>query len=40
VAELPSLQEASVTVVIPTRNEVDNNVAAIERTPQMGRHTE
>lgn len=30
----------SVTVVIPTRNEVDNIQAAVERTPEMGTHTE
>jgi glycosyltransferase involved in cell wall biosynthesis/SAM-dependent methyltransferase len=40
VAEPPRMREASVTVVIPTRNEVDNIVAAIKRTPQIGSHTE
>lgn len=30
----------SVTVVIPTRNEVKNIQAAVERTPEMGEHTE
>jgi SAM-dependent methyltransferase len=30
----------SVTVVIPTRNEVGNIEAAVERTPEMGSHTE
>jgi SAM-dependent methyltransferase len=35
-----SPQPASVTVVIPTRNEVDNIEAAVQRTPEMGTHTE
>jgi glycosyltransferase involved in cell wall biosynthesis/SAM-dependent methyltransferase len=33
-------QHTSVTVVIPTRNEVGNIEAAIQRTPQMGTSTE
>jgi glycosyltransferase involved in cell wall biosynthesis/SAM-dependent methyltransferase len=32
--------QASVTVVIPTRNEVDNIEAVVRRTPSMGSHTE
>ena len=40
-AELPEkIDQASVTVVIPTRNEVGNIEAAIRRTPEMGSHTE
>ncbi|HLA45317.1 MAG TPA: glycosyltransferase [Aggregatilineales bacterium] len=34
------IKHVSVTVVIPTRNEVGNIMPAIERTPQMGTHTE
>jgi len=33
-------QSTSVTVVIPTRNEVDSIEALIKRTPSMGTHTE
>ncbi len=35
-----TVQPASVTVVIPTRNEIDNIEAAVHRTPEMGTHTE
>jgi glycosyltransferase involved in cell wall biosynthesis/SAM-dependent methyltransferase len=38
--EVKTRYPASVTVVIPTRNEVDNIAAAIQRTPSMGTHTE
>lgn len=34
------VEERSVTVVIPTRNEVGNIEAAVRRTPDMGTHTE
>jgi Glycosyl transferase family 2/Methyltransferase domain len=32
--------DVSVSVVVPCRNEVGNIQAAVERTPEMGRHTE
>ncbi len=35
-----AIEHTSVTVVIPTRNEVGNIEAIIERTPDMGTHTE
>jgi glycosyltransferase involved in cell wall biosynthesis len=38
--ETNNTPSASVTVVIPTRNEVDNIEAAVLRTPEMGTHTE
>jgi len=34
------MQDATVSVIIPTRNEVGNIEGAVERTPMMGRHTE
>jgi len=34
------LEHLTVSVVIPCRNEVDNVEAAVERTPDMGTHTE
>jgi glycosyltransferase involved in cell wall biosynthesis/SAM-dependent methyltransferase len=40
VAQTDESEPASVTVVIPTRNEVGNIEPIIVRTPNMGRHTE
>ena len=34
------VQDTTVSVIIPTRNEVGNIQAAVERTPMMGAHTE
>ena len=36
----PQPEALSVTVLIPCRNEIDNIVPAVERTPEMGTHTE
>jgi glycosyltransferase involved in cell wall biosynthesis/ubiquinone/menaquinone biosynthesis C-methylase UbiE len=36
----PQPESLSVTVLIPCRNEIDNIEPAIERTPEMGSHTE
>jgi hypothetical protein len=36
----PKELDASVSVIIPCRNEAGNIHAAVERTPEMGRHTE
>jgi SAM-dependent methyltransferase len=36
----PSLRHTSVSVIIPTRNEVENIEALVERVPEMGTHTE
>src|SRR5260221_3001020 len=38
--EIPSIHPYSVSVIIPTRNEVGNIEAAVTRTPKMGTHTE
>jgi glycosyltransferase involved in cell wall biosynthesis/ubiquinone/menaquinone biosynthesis C-methylase UbiE len=36
----PKPEELAVTVLIPCRNEIDNIEPAVERTPDMGSHTE
>jgi ubiquinone/menaquinone biosynthesis C-methylase UbiE/glycosyltransferase involved in cell wall biosynthesis len=38
--ETPMRQDLTCSVVIPCRNEVGNIVAAVERTPEIGTHTE
>ena len=46
VARLPKIErekgpdEMSVSIIIPTRNEVGNVLGAVERTPELGSHTE